>query len=334
MIACQAHSVASGRGAVSVISRIAARLSRGSILTLPVTMCLLAGQCPLSAAELAGPRYLIIHADDAGMSHSANVGTINALENGIVSSTSIMVPCPWFTEFAAYAKTHPQYDYGVHLTLNCEWQNYRWGPVAPRGRVPSLVDQRGHLWRDVRQVAEHAVAAEVEIELRAQIERAKQSGIPLTHLDTHMGAVLSRPDLLEIYVKLGIEYGLPVMFIRQVDEAQARQYPTVAAQASRIVRRLDEHGLPVLDHVAQFYGGDTQGQRREDYLRLLRTLPAGTSQLIIHCGYDNEELRAITSSAANRDGDRRIFTDPEIIAEVKKQGIRVITWKQLRQLRR
>jgi len=225
-------------------------------------------------------------------------------------------------------------DFGVHLTLNCEWDDYRWGPVAGREKVPSLVDPRGYLWDNVRQVAEHAKAEEVEIELRAQIERAKEFGIPLSHIDTHMGAVAARSDLVAIYVKLGLEYDLPPLFPRDATGEMAREYPALAEKAKALFALMESRGFPILDRLAQFYGGDTHGERKENYLRLLRTLQPGVTQLIVHCGYDNEELRAITNSAARRDGDRRIFTDPEVAAEVKRLGIEVIGWKEFRELAR
>jgi len=286
----------------------------------------------LFAAEPSGKRYVIIHADDAGMSHSVNMATIQGMEQGIVSSASIMVPCPWFKEIAAYAKLHPEKDFGLHLTLNCEWKEYRWGPVASRESVPSLIDAEGYLWSSVPDIVANAKTAEVETELRAQIKRALQFGVPVTHLDTHMGAVASRPDLIEVYVKLGVEFNVPVFFVRTLDAGTVATNPEVRARAVELVKLLDKHHLPVLDFMTQYYTGENFDTKKKMYLKAIEETKPGIRYLIIHCGINNEELQAITTSSQIRDNDRRVFTDPEMIAAVKKSGVEIITWKQAREL--
>jgi predicted glycoside hydrolase/deacetylase ChbG (UPF0249 family) len=286
-----------------------------------------------SADDADGKRYVIIHADDAGMSHSVNLATIQGMEQGMVSSASIMVPCPWFKEIAAYAKAHPERDFGIHLTLNCEWKEYRWGPVAPREQVASLVDDEGYLWGGVPEVVGHAKAEHVETELRAQIQRAKDFGVPVSHLDTHMGAVVSRPDLVEVYVKLGVEFGVPVFFVRNFNSPELSLPPPIRARAADLVKLLDDKGLPVLDYYTQYYSGDSYEKKKQMYLKAITETKPGVRYLIIHCGYNNEELQAITTSSLIRDVDRRIFTDPEVIKAVKDSGVEVISWKQLREMK-
>ncbi len=274
-------------------------------------------------------RRVIVHADDAGMCHSVNSGTIEALEAGIVTSASIMVPCPAFEEFAEYARNHPQYDYGIHLTLNAEFERYRWGPVLSRRQVASLVDRHGYLWETGEQVAANARGADVEKELRAQIDRALDLGVPLSHLDTHMGTLFQRPDLLDIYVRLGLDYGLPVLlprnygFVRQLGIERS-----VLSELDGMIRTLEQNTFPVLDFVQMHYSRDSVSSKRRAYLNMIQTAPAGVTEIIVHCGHSDRELRSISLSHGIRDGDRRVFTDPDFVSEVRRSGVELISWKQ------
>ena len=172
---------------------------------------------------------------------------------------------------------------------------------------------------------------EAEIELRAQIDRALKFGVPLSHLDTHMGAVLSRPDLAKLYVKLGVEYKLPVLFVRPTKtNGIAERYP----DAAKMVPLLESQGLPLLTELHQFYDDGSYDERKNVYLKALRTLPVGVTQIIIHCGYDDSELQHITESHHIRDTDRAIFMDAKVIKEMEELGIKVTTWKQFASMQR
>lgn len=276
-------------------------------------------------------RSLIIHSDDAGMSHSVNRATIAAMETGLVTSCSIMVPCPWFPEFAEWARQHPEMDFGIHLTLNSEFQSYRWGPVAGRDKVPTLVDANGYLHRNKEDVRSMARPVDVEIELKAQIDRALKAGIRLSHLDTHMGAVVSTSEMLEIYVRLGLEYNLPVMIMRHPEPELAPDYPDLFSKNLQYIQLLQAQSLPVIDYLFQYYDGKTHEQRLQRYLETFQNLKPGVSQMIIHCGIDDAELQAITGSHFVRGNDTRIFSDADVRRQIEGMGIELISWTQLRE---
>jgi hypothetical protein len=190
---------------------------RRMALTMVSGLCsvmLAAAAEPTFAERLGwGPRdvVVILHVDDVGMCHSANQGGIESVERGVATSWSVMMPCPWVPEIAQYLRLHPEVDSGLHLTLTSEWRLYRWGPLAGKSQVPGLVDPEGSLWRGVAQVVAHATADEVDREIRAQFERAEQMGLPITHLDSHMGTLFARPDFFERYVRLGVEKQVPIL---------------------------------------------------------------------------------------------------------------------------
>ncbi len=191
-----------------------------------------------------------------------------------------------------------------------------------------MVDNEGYLWDNVAEVVANAKTADVEIELRAQVQRALDFGVPVTHLDTHMGALASRPDLIEAYVNCGLQFNLPVLMLRELgDEVPDER---IRARARQLIKTLDRHRLPVLDRLTQLYTKGNFEDKRAQYLQAIAKSKPGVQYLILHCGYDNEELRAITNSSKLRDTDRRIATDAEFIKEVKATGVEIVNWKQVR----
>jgi len=186
------------------------------------------------------------------MCHSVNQATKEGYEKGIVSSGSLMAPCPWFQEAAAYFREHPEFDVGLHLTLTSEWELYRWRPVKSKERVPGLIDNDGFLWRSSEEVAQHATPEEVETEIRAQIEHAKHFGIRPTHLDTHMGTLFARAEYLEVYYRISEEYGIPPLLVkpsRELGERLSRHISNAPHQANSILEILSrmQQRFPGLD---------------------------------------------------------------------------------------
>ena len=191
-----------------------------SILILSIKTTTLFAQQKNIAEKLGYPKdakLLIIHADDIGVAHGENSATFKALQTGSVSSGSIMVPCPWLTEVAAYVKENPKADLGLHLTLTSEWKHYKWGPVTSTSSVPGLVNKNGFFYSSVDSVVRSASPAEVEEELRNQVKKSIQMGIDPTHLDAHMGTAFSTPAFLKAYIKIGKEFNVPVLLSRQLE---------------------------------------------------------------------------------------------------------------------
>jgi hypothetical protein len=195
-----------------------------------------------------------------------------------------------------------------------------------------LIDSEGYLWDNTAEVAQHVKADEVRKELKAQIERAKAFGVPISHLDTHMGALVTRDDLVKVYVEIGAEYNLPVLFFRTLSPEIRKMYPPIASQFESSTALLSLKKLPRLDALLQLYGGEIPEMREKAYFDALRTLPEGVTQLIIHCGKENEELRAITDSSRRRDQDREIFTRESTKAWLDEQGIELIDWKDFHEM--
>jgi len=303
---------------------------------LLVLVCVGAAGAQTYAEKLGykpGDRVLIVHADDAGMCLSSTLGAIGGLERGIVTSTSIMMPCPWVGKMAQYVREHPQVDAGLHLALTAEHDFLRWPPVAGKSAVPGLADQWGCLWDNVDQVCQHATPDEIETEIRAQIDRALAFGIHPTHIDTHMGTLVARQDYLERYVKVGIEKGLPIMAFGSLPGEDFG--PEITARYRQLLRQVWNAGLPVLDTMVNNDYGWKADEKKARYLELLRNLKPGVHLMIVHCAVPGEEIFSVNGlSAASRwIGDYEAMTDPEIIQLIKDQGIILSTWRECKERR-
>lgn len=284
------------------------------------------------AMEAADARYLIITADDAGLCPAVNEATVQALEFGLVKSTSIMSVCPGFDEFADYAVAHPAYDYGVHLVLTSENPDFSWGPILGAS-VPSLVRADGAFWRKSEEVAEHADAGEVAQELEAQVRRVLDRGITVTHLDHHMWVLLQRPDLFEVFVKLGLEFNVPLRIHRDFIKEECGGALQDANEYQRIIKPLVDRKDVLIDFIETNNYLVAPQNKSVHFTNALRTLPPGISEFVIHCSVNRPGM-AMPSGVDRRAADLKVFTSREIRDEIRQLGIRVVDWKELVELRK
>ena len=285
----------------------------------------LAAQTKTVAERLGYPadaKLVILHADDLGVAHSVNAASFDALDKGAISSASIMMPTPWVTEVATYARAHPNADLGLHLTITSEWLTYRWGSVESKDKVPSLLDSTGTFPSEVAPVAARATPAEVERELRAQVDRALALGIRPTHLDSHMGALFATPELIATYVKVAHDYRLPFLALK------GGPFPPPMP--------LSPKDIP-LDAVIIAGPDVPRDQWKEFYLNAIANLKPGLTEIIVHLGHDDAELQAVTVDhepygSAWRQRDYDVVTSAEFRKALQDHKVTLVTWRDLGRL--
>ncbi len=262
---------------------------------------------PIRETEAQTPEVLI-RCDDIGMCHAVNMAFREVLERGIPVSASVMFACPWYQEGVEILRAHPEAAVGIHLTLNAEWKHYRWGPVAGKGTVPSLVDSAGFFFpsRDLF-FANKPEISEIETELRAQIERAVTSGIRIDYVDYHMGSAVETPELRALVERLAREYGLGV---------------------SRCFGEEDIDG---------FYA--TRPESKADTLMsLMESVQPGPVRLLVfHIGLETPEMDALVDQntfglpgvSKYRQGELRALMSDRFREVVARKGIRLLTYRDL-----
>lgn len=252
--------------------------------------------------------YLLIRTDDAGMSHSVNMGIERLIGSGLPVSVSVMFPCPWYQETVELLKRHPAVSVGIHLTLNSEWKNYRWGPVSGRSAVPTLVDADGYFFPSSQALYRNSpVVKEVETELRAQIQRALRSGLRIDYVDYHMGTVLQQPAFRDVTERLAREYGLGMAqyFGERRDDPQYIASPP---------------------------------NKADSLVGLIGRLRAPFNLLVTHVGLNDAELGALVDMntdgplpemSRNRQGELDALTSARFSEALKARNIRLVTYRQL-----
>ena len=252
--------------------------------------------------------YLVIRTDDAGMSHSVNMALEKLIASGLPVSVSVMFPTPWYQETVDILKRHPEVSVGIHLTLNSEWKNYRWGPVLGRTAVPTLVDADGYFFPSADALYQnHPDIKQVEAELRAQIDRALHSGLKIDYVDYHMGTVMRYPEFRDLTERLAKEYGLGMS--RYFGEAS--HDPQYAAAPSN---------------------------KTDSLLAMVNRLQPQFNLVVTHVGIDDDELGALldmnTSGplpdmSKNRQGELNALTSQRFKDALTARGVKLLTYRQL-----
>jgi predicted glycoside hydrolase/deacetylase ChbG (UPF0249 family) len=260
-------------------------------------------------------RLLIINADDFGMCHSVNEAVFRAFKKGVLRSTTLMVPCPWSLHAMRFLADHPEIPFGVHLTVISEWVDYRWGPITPRDKVTSLINQAGYFFtfEQMPGFLAQVQLDQLETEFRAQIEVVLEAGLKPTHLDWHCLRIVGRADIMDLMFRLAKEYGLALR---------------VAGRA--LIEKLQNQGLPTNDYdILDSYGLDPVDHSAR-YHQMLRELPAGLSEWAVHPGLESAELLAIEGNSRHiRQRDFNFLMSQEAKDILKEEGITLLDYRAL-----
>lgn len=278
-------------------------------------------------AQQAAVKQVVIHEDDLGMCHGANAAFLDLSTRGVCTSGSVMVPCPWFLEMADMQAKHPALDIGVHLTLNAEKSFYRWRPLTKTSRAAGLTDQDGYAWKTVGELRRSAAPEAVEAELRAQIDAALAVGIDVTHVDSHMGALLC-PEFVETYAKVALDYQLPVLLTRSYADYDPRHNLgdlSDTAPLGRAVAKVEAAGIALADQVLEtpWVRGDTPEAAYGD---LMARMKPGLNFLALHFNAPGEIEAIEPGSAHIRTEEFALFQDKNftgpLLADCELLGMR------------
>jgi chitin disaccharide deacetylase len=280
-------------------------------------------------------KYLMVNADDFGMCHATNEATMGLLEDDLITSATLMAPCPWFLEAVEYASQHPEKCVGLHLTLTSEWEHYRWGSLT---RNQSLT-VNGYFPRTSLEIEQNATANEVEEELRAQLALANTYGLTPSHLDNHMASLYGFhgvQSFLPLVFRLCGELEVPFRFPKKVvsgdtlTDSLSREtlsnIPDIVALAASLGVALPD---VTVSYPFETLPGETYESFRDDVCRRLESLPEGVSELVLHPALETPEIKAINPHWQKRVWEERLCRDSKFTETVERLAFKRITWRDL-----
>lgn len=277
----------------------------------------------------ADARVLILQASEMGLSYEFNAVGKQLATSSPCRSFSLLIAAPWHQDFASWARRQDNLDVGIALGFLSDSAGYRFGPVAPRNQVPSLVDPDGSFPASVGRFELRARADDVEHELRAQIERARAAGLQPTHLSTHRGLLVLRHDLAEVYLRVSIEYWIPAVMVDLTPQLLERFHAAGFPLPEQMISLIRAYPLPKLDDLYFSPIGETYEVKRDRLIELIANLRPGLTQIQFQPAIDSPALPAITSDPQQRIWDAQLLNDPALQKALANQGVIVTHWKEV-----
>lgn len=274
-------------------------------------------------------KVVLLHATELGLCYETNTAGTRLLEGDLVRSAAAMAPCPWFGDLADWRKEHPRADLGLSLTLNSPASSYRWKPVAHYSEVPTLTDTDGFLWETPLQTMVNASADQVEREVEAQIAYAKSLGIEPTHFTTHLGTLVTRPDLIEVYLRVARRHWIPSVVVEMTPEHLERFAQAGYPMPEDVIRLMAEYPLPKVDDLRIVASADSYEAKKQAFLDLLRGLSPGITQVAFVPAEESEALKHITNDWQQRVWDAQLMSDDDVRQLLQSDDYILTNWVEL-----
>jgi predicted glycoside hydrolase/deacetylase ChbG (UPF0249 family) len=279
----------------------------------------------------SGKRVVILHANDMGITYECNRPVQQGLTDDVLTSASCITAGPWFTECAEWAKDKPDLDLGISLSFVSPSPVLKWTSVAARKATASLTDVDGYLPQTVLQFHLRAELKEVRCEAEAQIQRARSLGVQPTHIHPHLGAMLTRPDLLRLYLQLAEEYWIPAVMVELSPDLVARFREEGFPMSDEMLQTMANYALPKVDDIKNLAPATSYDHKRQQFYCLVEELKPGITQIFLTPSDDSPGMRRASSKAQDRVWEAQLLTDPEVLDFLKKQDLVYTNWRDIMQ---